>query len=356
MYEDITPESIKQDIFYDLPMQMDTREGSYLNNLISPLAYELWKMYQSLNAVIPIAFVDETSGEYIDRRAGEFGITRREGTRAKVDITVTGTEGAMIPAGTVILTPDSKEYTVDSNIRISGETGTGKATAALQGEDGNAEQGTVFQLYKSISGIEGITAAENGEGGTNPETDAALVQRLYEHWRRPATSGNVYHYEQWAKEVAGVGAVKVFPLARGAGTVDLVLIDSAGKPASPELVDNVAKYIEPLRPIGADVQVSAATEKVIVVEAELIMLEGASFEAARQQIEAAIRERVGKDAFTASAVSYNRMGYLILAVEGVQDYRNLTLNGAAEDVPITEREVAVVTSVNLTQGVQTWAF
>ena len=27
----------------------------------------------------------------------------------------------------------------------------------------------------------------------------------------PATSGNVYHYMQWAREVAGVGDSKIFP-------------------------------------------------------------------------------------------------------------------------------------------------
>lgn len=354
MYEDMTPESIKQSIFYNLHMVIDTREGSYTNNLVSPTAYELWRVYTAMNALIPIAFVDETSGEYIDKRAGEFGLVRREGTRAKVAIRAVGTEGAMIPAGTVLLTPDSAEFTVDSDIRISGGTGNGKATAALQGEAGNIEADTVFNLYESISGIESIFAADDGTGGTDPETDAALVQRLYEHWRRPATSGNVYHYEQWAKEVDGVGAVKVFPLARGAGTVDVVLIDSAGKPASPEIVENVAAHIEEMRPIGADVQVSAATEKVITVEATIIMLEGADFEAARAQIEKNIKERVEMEAFTASAVSYNRMGYIILDVEGVQDYQNLTVNGGTEDVELGERDVAVVTSVNLSEGAKLW--
>ena len=43
--------------------------------------------------------------------------------------------------------------------------------------------------------------------------------------RTPATSGNVYHYVQWALEVAGVGHVKVFPRVQGVNTVSYTHLD-----------------------------------------------------------------------------------------------------------------------------------
>ena len=50
--------------------------------------------------------------------------------------------------------------------------------------------------------------------------------RFYEKVRLPATSGNAYHYQQWALEVSGVGAAKVFPLDNGPGTVGILVVDN----------------------------------------------------------------------------------------------------------------------------------
>lgn len=99
MYEGITPESIKAEIVESLTTDIDTREGSYVDTLIGPVSLEIWKVYTGLNAVLPIAFIDETSGEYIDKKCAEVGITRKKGTKAKVTLRFTGTEGATVPAG-----------------------------------------------------------------------------------------------------------------------------------------------------------------------------------------------------------------------------------------------------------------
>lgn len=74
----------------------------------------------------------------------------------------------------------------------------------------------------------------------------------------PAISGNIAHYIQWAKEIPGVHKVKVFDLARGNGTVDVVLIADDNEPAPESLIADVAEYIESQRPIGADVLVTSA--------------------------------------------------------------------------------------------------
>ena len=66
MYEDITAESIRENILDAMPESIDKREGSYTSDMVAPMSVELWKLYTALNAVIPIAFIDETSGEYIE--------------------------------------------------------------------------------------------------------------------------------------------------------------------------------------------------------------------------------------------------------------------------------------------------
>ena len=63
----------------------------------------------------------------------------------------------------------------------------------------------------------------------------------------PATSGNVYHYQQWALEVSGTGAAKVFPLADGPGTVTVLVVDSDKKISSSLPGRTAEAYIETMR-------------------------------------------------------------------------------------------------------------
>lgn len=62
MFEDITPESIKAAILAEAGESLETREGSFLDSMAGPAALEIWKVYQAMNAVVSIAFVDESSG------------------------------------------------------------------------------------------------------------------------------------------------------------------------------------------------------------------------------------------------------------------------------------------------------
>ena len=55
MFEDITPESIKSGILSRVGSTMEQREGGFLSDMVSPVALELWKCYQAMNALIPIA-------------------------------------------------------------------------------------------------------------------------------------------------------------------------------------------------------------------------------------------------------------------------------------------------------------
>ena len=54
--------------------------------------------------------------------------------------------------------------------------------------------------------------------GTDDEVDDNLRDRLAIRVQKQATSGNAYHYEQWALSVPGVGAVKVIPVWDGPNT------------------------------------------------------------------------------------------------------------------------------------------
>ena len=101
-YDSITPESIKQEILADLSGSAETREGSYANTLLSPGAYQIWLAYQMFPQIQMMIFPDASSGEYIDKRAADFGLQRTPGTYAEVGLTFTAyaPTANVVPVGT----------------------------------------------------------------------------------------------------------------------------------------------------------------------------------------------------------------------------------------------------------------
>jgi len=350
VFEEVTPENIKQQILENTT-EMDTREGSFANNIISPTAYKLWEVLQSLNGMIPIAFVDETSGEYIDKRGAEFGIYRKAGTKARATMVFTGSDGVVIPSGSVFLTEDGYEYSIDRDVTIADGTGSGTVTAVEVGESYNTEINTIVLQYKNRNGLTGVTNGTAAVGGTNPESDKAMVNRLYEYWQMPASSGNIYHYKLWAKEVNGVGESKVFPLWAGNGTVKLVIVDSEMHPASADIVAACQNHIDAVRPIGATVIVASATKLDIAINMSLKLDGTKALGEVQEKIRKAIETYIRSIAFKAEILLYNRIAYAVLDTPGVIDFTILTVNGSTANLAIAEGSVAVLARVEVVESV-----
>ncbi|WP_312695611.1 baseplate J/gp47 family protein [Caproiciproducens sp.] len=345
MFEDITPDSIKENILSEMKVDVDKREGSYTNDMIGPTALELWKVYDSMNASIPIFYIDETSGEYIDKKCAERGITRKAGSAAHVDLTFTGTDGTVIPAGTVFLTRDGLEYQTVKAATIASGAATVTANAAEVGEAYNVPAGSIANQYNSISGLTGITNASAATGGTDQESDKSLVDRYYNYLQKPATSGNTHHYEQWALEVNGVGGVKVTPLANGAGTVGILIVGQDKQPVGNEIVENCVAHIEASRPIGASVTVASASGFAINVEATITVESSTTKEKVRTKFTASLDTYLKGIAFIKYQVLYNQIAFLLLGINGVIDYSALTINSGTSNIAIEPNQVPVLGTV-----------
>ena len=346
MYEHLTPEFIKADILGSLALA-DTREGSYTNTLISTVAYEIWRVLQSLDAVEPMVFVDETSGHYIDKSANPFGIERKSGAKAKAAVTLRGTDGTRVEKGKVFLASDSRQYTLDNAVHITGGAGVGTLTAIDVGEQYNAPAGVIFRQLVNQSGLD-VVESGAATGGADAETDAALVGRFNEFRRRPATSGNASHYLQWALEVDGIGAAKVMPLWAGPGTVKVLVVGAKNQPVDNTIVASCASHIEVKRPIGATVTVESAAGCAINVQAKVIIKPSTDAATVQEALGQALVRYFESMAFYDYLVVYNRVGYILLDIPGVVDFTQLTLNGGTADIAIGADEVPVVGVVGVT--------
>lgn len=349
MYEDVTPESIETTILSKIT-EFDTREGSFARTLVAPAAYELWKYYTALEGVPDMLFVSDQSGSYIDKKAADFGILRKAGVNASAAVSFTGTAGTILPAGKAFLTEDGLLYLLEEQVTLSAEGGgSGVLLAAEAGAKYNVSAGEIKLQQSPLSGLTAFSAGA-ASGGVDPETDAQLVERYYEYLQRPATSGNVYQYEQWAKSVAGVGKAKVFPLWNGAGTVKVVICSESGGVAPEATVSACSEYIESVRPIGAAVTVASATALNLSVSATISLDSSASLAAVKAQFGKALAEYLKSIAFEKAEIVYARVGFLLLDIEGVADYSDLLLNGKAQNVTVESTQIPIVSGVKILAG------
>lgn len=350
-FDSLTPESIQDMLraFIEDELGLYTGEGSLLQIILAPGAYVFWEGLQALRAQVPISFVDETSGRFIDKNAAGYGITRKPGTAASVLLTFTGSAGTTIPAGTLCVTQDGLGFAIDEALTL-GETGSGTVTATADavGTAYNVPAGAIISMQQAVSGVTALTNEEAAAGGTDPETDAALFARLDAYKKTPPTSGNDRHYHQWALAVNGVGAASVIRCWDGPGTVKVIIADMALRPVEEELRAEVAAYIETQRPVTAEVTVESAAGVPVEVSVTVTTDGTVSKPATEQTLTERLAEYLGEIAFTEGAeVVYNRVLALVMGLPGVTDCSGLTVNGGTANVPLDATQLPMLGTVTV---------
>ena len=333
-----TYENIKQRILNNIQTDIDKREGSFTQNLISPISQELAKFYIEQEDLVNMAFVRNGFFNYLDDKCWEYGIDRKIGTSAVGEVTFEGADGTSISNGTVIYHNDLY-YVVLNDADIS----NGKADLIVEayemGKKYNVIRNTEFALKENIQGVTRVYAKEDFKGGTDTETDEELRDRYFDTIKKSYTSGNVAHYEAWTTEVSGVGLCKVYPLKNGNGTVEVVITDSNMLGASSELIESVKANIEEKRPIGANVSVVSATEKAINITANITLASGYSVEEVKSEFTNKVTEYLKDISFKSSYVSNARLGNLLLDTNGVFDYTEFKINNLSTNIALSDIEV-----------------
>lgn len=336
-------EQIKQDMLNNVKNTVDKSQNSLIHDALSPAAIEFANFYLQLEQLANKLDVEKIEGEELERFIYQrTGIKRKPATKATTTVIISGQAGAKVKKGDLVSTGDIN-FIIQED-KIIGESGKIEVLVECEqaGTIGNVPANSINKFPVSIAGIIDVYNPESVTNGYDAETDDELRSRYYEKLQRPAKAGNKYHYEQWAKEVIGVGGVKVIPRWNGPLTVKVIIIDSNGQPASQELIDNVFNHIEEEKPFGADVTVVSANPIVINISVNLILADGYTEELAKENISKNISEYLKSIAFKTDYVSYAQIGSIILETEGVLDYSDLQVNGRTANIPIQDEEVAVM--------------
>ncbi|SHH76205.1 Uncharacterized phage protein gp47/JayE [Caloranaerobacter azorensis DSM 13643] len=348
MWEDMTYENILNDMLNRVPNNVDKRPGSIIYDALAPCAYKLAETYFKLNNFIDLFFVDTAVGEYLNRKAADYGITRKPATKAIRKIVTTGP----VDIGTRWGLEDTTYVIIE---KISDTEY--KAECEQYGEIGNIYTGEL----NNIDNVNGITATLTDIliSGEDEETDDNFRRRIYAYLQKPATSGNANHYKQWALEVPGVGGAKVFSLWNGPGTVKVLIVDSDMN-IDETLEQSVYEYIESVRPIGATVTVDSPIEKVINVSANIKLNRSKTLNEVVTNFTNLFIEYLKSTVFktynaynegTSITISYAKIGSILLATEGVDDHSNLLINEGTSNITIGNDEIPIAGTINLTEVV-----
>lgn len=251
----ITPtfDDIRSDILRDiknLNTDADIGVDSDLYIRASAVASVATGIYQYQGWIVRQIFPDTADTEFLEWHARTRGLYRKSATTASGILTVTGEPGATAAAGYSV-TRGSLTYTTTAAVTLDSDgNGTVAASYSTAGAAGNTTAITSGTFTSTPTGFDSTVIIGIMSGGTDQETDTELLGRLLDIIRRPPAGGNKYDYRRWAMAVDGVTAAYVYPLRRGLGTVDIVIISADGVPST-EIIESCQKYIDEQRPVTA---------------------------------------------------------------------------------------------------------
>ena len=347
-----------------VPEDRDKRQGSVIYDALAPFCQVLAAGAIQLRQFYTQTYAVTATGEDLDNRVAEQGITRFAATHAVRKITVADEDGnpVVLPLGARFSTVSSTSpvnYTITAQYVEDGVAvpGSYEATCEELGVVGNEYSGNLINIT-FVQGLASATMTSILVPARNQETDDELRERYFDTLNQKAFGGNIADYREKVMELDGVGAVQIYPVWNGGGTVKLSIVDPTYGPCSPEFIASVQNEIDPenaageqgsglgIAPIGHKVTVVTPDEVTINVTANVVL--GTNY--TKGQVETPIKEALASyiqsirqswaDATDLNEYScdvfVSRISAAIVNVPGVSNVTGVTLNGQAQDIELTE--------------------
>lgn len=138
-------------------------------------------------------------------RGAEFGLTQGVATIWKGTATATGTDGTIIAAGKLI-TYNSFAYEVDTAVEITGGSITVDLSSIDKGDDVNRNNGDSLSWSTPQSGLDSVAlVASTTQEAQDAETIESFRAEIIARQKQKPQGGAIPDFNQWAKEVAGIG-------------------------------------------------------------------------------------------------------------------------------------------------------
>lgn len=313
---------------------------SNLRVLPKVFAYACHGLYGFIAWILKQLFPDTAEKQFLERQASIQGIYRRAASKATGTLTVSYTEGATLPFGTIFMADDQTRY------ETTAEPEVGSYTVPVQsletGTVGNREAGQTYTLVSPVVGVDAEAVGSEMAGGAEAESDESLRKRLLFRLQNPPRGGAKEDYIAWAEEVPGVTRAWCFPKEQGIGTVVVRFATDGmtedGIPTS-GMVQIVSDYIAEVAPVTATPYVVAPVAKPVNFRIKDLIPDS---ESVRAQVEAELKSLFIKEAHPGEALKLTHIQQAISSAAGEDDYELLE---PTADVPADSTQLLVVGEV-----------
>ena len=326
--------------------------GSIEFALVNAIAGASHGLHGLIDFVAKQLFDDTAEMAYLERRASLFGISRIAAVVATGNITITGTSGTVIPAGTELESNNEQAYLTDAEGTITGGTVDIAVTAVNSGDAGNQAAAAQLTFISPIAGADSTATVAAGGliNGADAETDERLRERFAERKQMPPMGGADADYIAWAKQ-ASIDVTRVWVKgnsdAAGATEYGSVLIyfvtdDLATPIPTAGLITIVSDYIDQanIRPAGVkNVYVVAPVEKTFDMNFSALTPNTVEVQAA---ITAEIKDLLKREAEPGGTIVLSHIREAISLATGESDFGLTTPNG---DFTTVAGEIAVLGTI-----------
>lgn len=305
-------------------------EGDPIYTIYSAIASALEREYFLREEQDKAFLLSDAKGEVLDEQCSWFGIYRLQGTYSQGQVKiitapdkVIGGNGAEI----YICDEDNREY------MIEGGTANGEGeliTKCIATEVGIQYNHHAGELFSTTSfEYDSITLIEPCIGGTNKESDDEFFRRFLYIQRTRGNAGNKKNYEEWALTIDGVYKAVAIELARGEGTVDIIISGKDNQPCSQEVIKECQKHIDEQKPIGANALVKSTSITTVTITGEIELYDTKQFEETKSRITNLIEERINSQLDLEMLDLYkSKVTALIEQDLNVKRSLNVTLDGS----------------------------
>lgn len=288
---------------------------------------------------------DTAEHEWLQRHADIWLVEGpKPATFANGTVNVSGINGSFVPVGSQLSGNADIAYETLELVTVGTVPAPVKVRAIDPGVAGNLEAGSVLTFVSAIVGIDAQATVVVMHGGTDPETDDELRERVLARIQKPPMGGDADDYVAWALEVPGVTRAWCYPLEMGIGTVtvrfmcDELRADQDGFPTADD-VARVEAHLAGKRPVAVkDFFVVAPIRQELSFEIVELALDN---EATRAAIEASVKEMLIERAEPGQTIYASWIGEAVSQAVG-EDYHTLIF----ENTPmLSPGHLAVIGSI-----------
>lgn len=382
-----TFKNILSDMLDRVSSEYNKRDGSLIKTSLAAAAWVIEGIYLELAYIQKQAYGLFATGSYLDYKVAEAGLERKQAVKAVryARFNLNPPIDSMFQVAGVDEVVYYKLTSPAENVPdelYPDEPYIGLVTCEQAGDIGNVYSGKLI-CASFIAGLTNATLLGIHTQGLDQESDDALRERYKLAIGKVEFGGNIAAYRNFIMSQQGVGAVQVYPVWDGPGTVLCSVVNSEYRPLTNDEINALQMIVCPpteglsypsengygMAPIGATVTITTAQQINIDITGNVVIKSGSSAtielinEQAEEDIKTYIKDLCSKWGEMGSwrSVDYSIVIYInkiigiINSIDGVEVAENIKINGSSNNLVLTEtgtingQQIPVFNSVLLSE-------